>query len=378
MRIGYLPGVFDLLHNGHINIIQTAIGMCDKIVIGVHTDVFVSAYKRKPIQTQDERAFAILKHFGEKIHAIEIIGQFHLTTINKYGITHIFHGTDWELESYKKQIRYYEDNLNVSIEMIPYTQGISTSQIISDIDSYKNVDCVLFDLDNTLMLNGDATPHAVECVKYIQEHDIQIQVITNNNNHTPEQIGYHLRNCGMNIDDDCIYSSLKQTLDFLLANPQYKQVYVWGSDSAIQYLHVSGVHLTTSFESADVFVVLYRSEFEYRDLCNLLTHIKLRHVPYTIGNIDLTYPNKNTVLPDTGSIYNMIRGITDVKPLLVCGKPFPGICYIEPDKKYIMVGDSLITDAKLAENLNIHFFHKTDNNDLGVLLSKLKYSSSQS
>jgi hypothetical protein len=37
-----------------------------------------------------------------------------------------------------------------------------------------------------------------------------------------------------------------------------------------------------------------------------------------------------------------------------------------------MVGDSLVTDGKLAENLNIPFFHKTDLFDLGILLKKLK------
>ena len=40
----------------------------------------------------------------------------------------------------------------------------------------------------------------------------------------------------------------------------------------------------------------------------------------------------------------------------------------------MLVGDSLLTDGKLAENLNIHFYHKTDLCDLGILLKKLKLS----
>jgi hypothetical protein len=60
----------------------------------------------------------------------------------------------------------------------------------------------------------------------------------------------------------------------------------------------------------------------------------------------------------------------------MCGKPFlNGIdTVIDPTKKYMLVGDSLLTDGKLAENLNIPFYHKTDLCDLGILLKKLKLS----
>ena len=107
-----------------------------------------------------------------------------------------------------------------------------------------------------------------------------------------------------------------------------------------------------------------------------VTRIQKHNVPYIIGNIDLTYPDKDYVLPDTGSIYHLINSITKISPILICGKPFlHGIdTTIDPAKKYLLVGDSVLTDGKLAENLNIHFYHKTDLFDLGILLKKLKLS----
>lgn len=142
MKIGYIPGVFDLFHKGHVNIIQNAILKCDHIIIGVNTDEFTSSYKRRPVQSQNERVTAIRNYFGSSILEVELVGDSHLHIINKHNITHIFHGTDWELESYKRHMRYYEDNLNVSIEMIPYTKDISTSLIISDFNNYKITDHV--------------------------------------------------------------------------------------------------------------------------------------------------------------------------------------------------------------------------------------------
>jgi len=381
MKIGYLPGVFDLLHRGHINIINKTIEACDVTVIGIHTDDFVAHYKRRPVQTQDERLEAVKNYFGSKVYALEIIGSNHLGVIQKHGITHIFHGTDWELTSYKKQIRYYEDGLdklNITIELIPYTDGISTTMIVSNLEAYSNLDCVFFDLDNTLLLNDAPTNKAVECVDYIQKQNIEVKVVTNNNNYTPKQISSKLCGVGIHIHENQICSPLKCIKNFLSEDSQffYKNIYVWGSKNAIQYFRDHGFNVVDDINAADIFIILYNANFHYRDLCLLVTRIQKNNVPYIVGNIDLTYPDKDVVLPDTGSIYNLIDSITKISPILICGKPFlNGIdTTIDPAKKYLLVGDSLLTDGKLAENLNIPFYHKTDLCDLGILLKKLKLS----
>lgn len=377
MKIGYLPGVFDLLHNGHINIINKTIQACDIAIIGIHTDEFVAQYKRRPIQTQEERLQAIQNYFGSKIHAFEIVGSNHLEVIQKHRISHIFHGTDWELTSYKKQIRYYEDGLdklNITIELIPYTHGISTTMIVSNLEAYKNVDCIFFDLDNTLLLNDAPTNQAVECIEFIQKQNIEIKVVTNNNNYTPKQISSKLCGVGIRIFKHQICSPLKRIKQFLIENVTYTNIYVWGSQNAVQYFREYGFNVVDNMNAADIFIVLYNPSFHYDELTLLVTCILKNKIPYIVGNIDLTYPDKDVVLPDTGSIYYLINNITNISPLLICGKPFlNGIdTVIHSDKKYIFVGDSLLTDGKLAESLNIHFYHKTDLYDLGILLKKLK------
>lgn len=380
MKVGYLPGVFDLLHHGHINIINKTIQACDVTVIGIHTDEFVAHYKRRPVQTQDERAEAVRNYFGSKVYALEIIGSNHLEVIRKHNVTHIYHGTDWELSSYKKQIRYYEDGLdklNITIELIPYTEGISSTIIVSDLEVYANLDCVFFDLDNTLLLNDAPTNEAVDCVEFIQKQNIEIKVVTNNNNYTPKQISSKLCSVGIQICEDQICSPLKRIKQFLNENTnEYKNIYVWGSKNALQYFQEYGFNVVDDMNAADIFIVLYNPTFHYDELTLLVTRIKKNNTPYIIGNIDLTYPDKDAVLPDTGCMYHLINNITKISPLLICGKPFlNGIgIVIDPAKKYLMVGDSLLTDAKLAENLNIPFFHKTDLCDLGILLKKIKLS----
>ena len=47
IRIGYVPGTYDLLHSGHIENIKYAQNMCDIIVVGVNSDELVWKNKAK-------------------------------------------------------------------------------------------------------------------------------------------------------------------------------------------------------------------------------------------------------------------------------------------------------------------------------------------
>lgn len=55
-KLGYLPGVFDMFHPGHIEYITEALKLCDRLIIGIKSDEYSMHYKHKfPIQNQNER-----------------------------------------------------------------------------------------------------------------------------------------------------------------------------------------------------------------------------------------------------------------------------------------------------------------------------------
>lgn len=56
MRIGFTCSSFDLLHAGHVLMLEDAKNQCDYLIVGLHTDPSIDrSYKRKPIQSIVER-----------------------------------------------------------------------------------------------------------------------------------------------------------------------------------------------------------------------------------------------------------------------------------------------------------------------------------
>jgi cytidyltransferase-like protein len=125
-------GVFDLFHAGHVNMLRTARSLGDRLVVIINGDRLTSSYKRAPIFNENDR-LAIVGACQFVDHA-EISNDYSIRkAVVRHGITKIAHGDDWDIQSYKEQIccdDQFLQHVGAEIVMLPYTPGISTSDII--------------------------------------------------------------------------------------------------------------------------------------------------------------------------------------------------------------------------------------------------------
>lgn len=65
LKVGFTNGCFDILHFGHVSYLNQARGLCDRLVIGLNTDLSVKALKgdERPIHDEKSRA-AVLGALG--------------------------------------------------------------------------------------------------------------------------------------------------------------------------------------------------------------------------------------------------------------------------------------------------------------------------
>ena len=131
-KVGYLAGVFDYCHKGHVNIIKKAAEMCDELVIAIVSDNFAFKYKEQIITYKEDERMEMVRKLGLSNNIVIVDDNAHEPFYAEYGVTHIFHGTDWEKESYIDFMgRSAINERNIEVVMLPHTKGISSTQIRS-------------------------------------------------------------------------------------------------------------------------------------------------------------------------------------------------------------------------------------------------------
>lgn len=128
-KVGFTDGVYDMFHVGHLNMIREAKKRCDYLIVGVHSDEIVEGYKnRKTIINENDRR-EIVGAIKEVDKAVINYTRDKIALWEKYHFDVIFIGDDWK--GTERWINFERElaKIGVTVEYIPYTKGISTTQI---------------------------------------------------------------------------------------------------------------------------------------------------------------------------------------------------------------------------------------------------------
>jgi glycerol-3-phosphate cytidylyltransferase len=122
-------GTYDLLHVGHIRILQRAKQLGDRLVVGVSTDALNWSKKaRRTVYSEADRMEIVRAVAGvDEVfyeHALELKGEY----IKQYGADLLVMGDDWAG-------RFDEFKSLCEVVYLPRTEGISTTDTLSGIRS---------------------------------------------------------------------------------------------------------------------------------------------------------------------------------------------------------------------------------------------------
>ncbi len=125
-RIGYAPGVFDMFHIGHLNILRNSRLACDYLIAGVASDEFSRRVKGKsPVIPLAERLEIVssIRYVDEAVEEnatkLEMWERLHFDVIIK--------GDDWRGTEKGHRLERDMATVGVGVFYLPYTVHTSST-----------------------------------------------------------------------------------------------------------------------------------------------------------------------------------------------------------------------------------------------------------
>jgi len=124
----YTDVVGDLFHWGHVEFFRLARDLGDVLVVGVHDDDTVAAYKRRPTLTMDERISVVAgcRWVDEVVPSAPLVVD--AEHLDRHRVDLVVHADDIGDDVVAQW--YAEPVARGIYRSVPYSPGISTTEII--------------------------------------------------------------------------------------------------------------------------------------------------------------------------------------------------------------------------------------------------------
>ncbi len=222
---------------------------------------------------------------------------------------------------------------------------------------------IFFDAYGVLKNHKGVIPGIRETISFLQAHDIEFYLLTNDASRSPEDLAAHYQLRGVDaITPDRIISSGMLALDFLKSKVNGGTVAYLGTSESAHYVETRGLR-TISIRNLDLehvddihaLVLLDDEGFDWMENINKAVNLlRKRNMAVIVANTDMTYPvAKQDVAIAIGGIANMLEQIVQ-KTFIRFGKPDAQIFQFAYEhiqqhgpidkREILMVGDTLHTD----------------------------------
>lgn len=138
---GYLPGVFDMFHIGHLNVLKNAKEYCENLIVAVSSDDLVINQKKKiPVIPFEDRAKIVeaIRYVDRVVMQTDYFDK--VTPAKKYNIDAVFVGDDWKGSDKWNTIERQLKEIGVDVVYLPYTHSVSSTFLRDKLDDDEEDD----------------------------------------------------------------------------------------------------------------------------------------------------------------------------------------------------------------------------------------------
>ncbi|WZL83260.1 adenylyltransferase/cytidyltransferase family protein [Vallitaleaceae bacterium 9-2] len=136
-NVGYIAGVFDLFHIGHLNLLKRAKEQCNYLIVGVVSDEGVKRNKKVEPYIPFEERIEIVRSCRYVDRAVEIPLDFagSREAYEKYQFDCQFSGSDYTQDPDWKANQLFLEKKGATLVFLPYTEQTSSTKIKKAIQS---------------------------------------------------------------------------------------------------------------------------------------------------------------------------------------------------------------------------------------------------
>ncbi len=127
--VGYVPGVFDLFHVGHLNVLRQARELCDVLVAGVVSDEVCEQVKGVAPFVPLEERIAIVDALGIVDATYAEVTTDKVDAWRQVGFHRLFKGDDWQGTERGDALEQRLAPLGVEVVYFPYTVHTSSTHL---------------------------------------------------------------------------------------------------------------------------------------------------------------------------------------------------------------------------------------------------------
>lgn len=130
-KIGYIAGVFDLFHVGHLNLIKRAKNQCEYLIIGIVSDEQASRNKDKSPYINEKNRLEIVRacEYVDEAFILPAAASGTRDIYKKYHFDVQFSGSDYEHDpAWLAEKEWLEKNGSTMV-FFPYTQSTSSTKL---------------------------------------------------------------------------------------------------------------------------------------------------------------------------------------------------------------------------------------------------------